>query len=151
MTTARTRVESALQLLGASSPIKKAGAEVRNKTFDTLVNMLELWGSENIAVPWTLPTTLGDELNEPPQTRLAIDYNLAVTVAPYIQKVATLEVKTTAKSKLATLRTQYSPKPRKKYPSTLPFGTGNRTRPLSPTFYPEEDSVATEQGVEITT
>lgn len=151
MTTARTRVESALQILGASSPIKKAGAEVTNKTFGTLVNMLELWGSENIAVPWTLPTTLGDELNEPPQTRLAIDYNLAVTVAPYIQKVATEEIKKIAKSKLATLRTQFAPKPTTKYPSTLPIGTGNKVRPLSPVFYPEPDSVATEQGVEITT
>ena len=150
MSTANKRVERALNLLGATSPIKKARPEVINLTFETLVEMLEYWGSQNINTGITIPQVIGDELNEPPQISMTIDYNLAITVAAYVQKTASQDVTDKAIELMEKLRRQYSPQPQTKYPDTLQLGSGNKTRPLGFTFYPEPDELQTDSGDTIT-
>jgi len=151
MSTAQERVNSALELLGATSPIKVASPEVINKTFDVLVSMLELWNSQSIGITGlTLPTDIGDELNEPPQVQLAIDFNLAITAAPYIRKIPTAETRMKAKSTMQQLRNQFSPKPTTIFPDVLPVGSGNKSQPLGQTFYPDQETVDSESGVPIT-
>ena len=106
MSTALVRVTNALFILGANSPIKKARPEIFNLTFDILVTMLKLWSSQGIATGLTIPSVIGDELDEPAQAALAIDFNLAVTVAPYLQKIASAEASAKASQTMQALRTQ---------------------------------------------
>jgi hypothetical protein len=152
MSTANERVRSALQLLGADTPIKPARAEVFNKTFIVLQQMLAIWNTQSIATGITYPIVIGDELNEPPQTQMAIDYQLAIKAASYLQKSATEGVRTEAKSLMQQLRNQFSPKPNTIYPSTMPIGSGNKAFPIGPTFFPATDAeLETEAGVPLTT
>lgn len=150
MSTANKRVQKALRLLGADSPIKKARPEVYNDVFEELQNMLEYWGSQNINTGITIPVVIGDELNEPPQISMTIDYNLAITAAAYIQKTPSQDVVDKAIELMEKLRTQFSPKPQTIYPNTLALGSGNKTRPLGITFYPEPDDLETDSGDTIT-
>lgn len=141
-----------MQLLGADTPIKPARAEVFNKTFTVLQQLLALWNSQGLNFGLVYPETLGDELNEPEQTQLAIDHMLAIKASSYIQKSPTEGVRTEAKILMQQLRTQFSPKPGTIFPETLPIGTGNKTYPIGPTFYPtSEDNLTTENGDPITT
>jgi hypothetical protein len=151
MSTANERVRSALQLLGADTPIKPARAETLNKTFKILQQMLALWNSQSINTSITMPTVIGDELGEPEQTQLAIDYQLAIKTASAIQKVATPDVRAQSRTLMQQLRNQFSPKPTTIYPGTMPIGTGNKTFPIGPTFYPDsENAITDEQGVPLT-
>jgi len=150
MSTANERVRSALQLVGADTPIKPARPEVINKTFKILQQMLLLWNSQSILTGLTFPSDIGDELDEPQQIQSAIDTMLAIKAAPAHQKTISQEVRALCKTDMQQLRNQFSPKPRTIYPGSLPIGTGNKTFPIGPTFYPEEDTLDTEAGVPIT-
>jgi hypothetical protein len=152
MSTALVRVTNALTILGSHSPIKKARAEVFNLTFDTLVSMLQLWNSQNIAAGFTIPDVIGDEMDEPPQIQFAIDYNLAVTVAPYLQKIATAETSAKAMQTMQAMRSQFGVQSSTIYPGTLPLGSGNTgpasgQTPIGPRFYPEPETIDSETGV----
>lgn len=152
MSTALLRVTNALTIIGSHSPIKKARPEVFNLTFDTLVSMLQLWSAQNIGTGITIPDVIGDELDEPPQIHFAIDYNLAVTVAPYLQKKATPEVSAKAAQAMQAMRTQFGIQSSTIYPGTLPLGSGNTgpasgQTPIGPRFYPEPETIDSETGV----
>jgi hypothetical protein len=97
MSTANARVKSALQLLGADTPIKPARAEVLNKTFTVLQQMLSLWNSQSLATGINYPDEIGDELAEPEQIQNAIDHQLAILAGPYLQKVPNQELRAQAK------------------------------------------------------
>jgi len=150
MSTANERVNSALQLIGATSPIKPARAEVINKTFTVFQQMLSLWNSQSIGTGITYPNVLGDELGEPEQIQMAIDYQLAIKAAPYIQKMVSEDVRKQSRALMQQLRNQFSPKPTTLYPGSLPIGSGNTRFPIGPTFYPETETLDDESGVPIT-
>lgn len=150
MSTANERVRSALQLVGADTPIKPARPEVINKTFKIFQQMLTLWSSQSIDTGITFPDAIGDELGEPNQIQSAIDTMLAIKAAPAHQKTISPEVRMLCKTDMQQLRNQFSPKPRTIYPGSLPIGTGNKTFPIGPTFYPEEDTLDSEAGVPLT-
>jgi hypothetical protein len=138
-------------LLGADTPIKPARIEVVNQTFTVLRQLLLLWNSQSIGTGITIPELLADDLLEPMQTQLVIDHMLAIKVAPYLQKSVGEDVRTEAKALMQQLRHEFSPKPYTVYPSILPVGTGNRSFPIAPTFYPTtEGELDTEQGDPIT-
>lgn len=156
MSTALVRVTNALFILGSTSPIKEARPEIFNLTFDTLVTMLKLWSSQGISTGLTIPAVIGDEMDEPAQIDFAIDFNLAVTVAPYLQKIASSETSAKASQGMQALRTQFSPQPVTLYPNTLPLGSGNtgpssRQSPIGQTFYGESETIDSEAGAPITT
>jgi hypothetical protein len=152
MSTANARVKSALQLLGADTPIKPARAEVLNKTFTVLQQMLSLWNSQSLSTGIDYPDEIGDELAEPEQIQNAIDHQLAILAGPYLQKVPNQELRAQAKYLMQQLRNQFAPKPETLYPDTLPIGSGNKAYPIGPTFYPNLDNVLTdENGNPITT
>lgn len=151
MTTANVFVTNALELIGSSSPIKKPLAEVTNKTFIVLQDMLFLWSSQGISTGLTLPTVIGDDLEEPASTRLAIEFNLAVTAAPYLQKEPTQFVSAKARQTMQALRSQFSPLPVTLYPGTLPLGSGNKVRPLGQVYYPDQETIDSESGTPIIT
>ena len=155
MSTALVRVTNALTLLGSTSPIKKARPEVFNASFDVLVSMLQLWNSQNIGTGITIPSAIGSELAEPSQIQLAIDYNLAVTLAPYLQKTVTLEISAKAKQTMQAMRTQFSPRGRTSYKNTLPLGAGNTSpssgrSPIGKKYYSEPETLDSESGDPIT-
>ena len=156
MSTALERVTNALFILGATSPIKKARPEIFNLTFDTLVTMLKLWSSQGISTGLTIPAVIGDELDEPAQIDFAIDFNLAVTVAPYLQKIASPEASSKASSTMQSLRTQFTAQPITLYPNSLPLGSGNtgpssRQSPIGRNFFGEPETVDSESGAPIIT
>lgn len=136
MSTANFRINKALNLIGATSPIKEARPEIFNTTFEILVSMLELWKSQSIDTGIIIPTEIGDELEEPLSTSLTIDFNLAVTIAPYLLKEPSPFVSAKAAQLMQTMRIVYSPLPETIYPDVLPIGSGNKTRPLGVVFYP---------------
>jgi hypothetical protein len=152
MSTANVRVNRALNLLGATSPIKKARPEVINLAFEVLVEMLNLWTAQNIALGLTIPTVIGDDIEEPSETVLAIDFNLAVTVAPYLFKDPTPAVINKARQTMQAMRTEFVALPATLYPNTLPLGSGNTgpasgQTPIGRKFYPEPATLDTESGV----
>jgi hypothetical protein len=114
--------------------------------------MLQLWNSQNIAAGFTIPDVIGDEMDEPSQIHFAIEYNLAVTVAPYLQKKATPEVSAKAAQAMQAMRTQFGIQSSTIYPSTLPLGSGNTgpssgNSPIGRRFYPEPETIDSETGV----
>jgi hypothetical protein len=156
MSTALERVNNALFILGATSPIKKARPEIFNLTFDVLVTMLKLWSSQGISTGLTIPAVIGDEMEEPAQIDFAIDFNLAATVAPYLQKVLSPEASSKASTTMQSLRAQFTVQPITLYPNSLPLGSGNtgpssRQSPIGRNFYSEPETIDSGAGSPIIT
>ena len=130
MSTGTETVQDALRLIGAHSEISPAPSESLDVGFRSLVSMVEMWLSEGIELGIIPPEKIADDLNEPPDARLAIRSSLALLLAPNYGNG-----KPTVSADLAKMqRLQYG-KVKRKYraieipgkvvSSTLPVGAGN--------------------------
>lgn len=82
MPTAETHITRALYLLGASSPIKPASPEIKSECLKSFNDMVERWGREGNEIYLTRADVLGDEVNNDEWANAAIQYCLAVEIAP---------------------------------------------------------------------
>lgn len=77
-----SHVTAALELIGASSPIKPASPEIIARVKDALNQMIASWVNKGIEVGVIQNSTPGNEANEDDWAALAIRYNLAVLAGP---------------------------------------------------------------------
>ena len=146
MSTAIDLITPALYLNGASSPINPASPELKNETFNVLVNMLIEWSSLNINLGVTIPTNPTDELNNPPDTNEVIKYQLAVRSAPYFQLTAPMSVMGEAAKLYSNLLTVYAPHSLPEWTDTLPVGAGNTRGSKPRVYFPTPEGLTDDQG-----
>lgn len=146
MSTAIDLIKKALYLSGCSSEINPATPELIQICFEDLVVFIDEIDSIGITLGLSLPTSLTDDINEPPDTTKMFESNIAVRTAPYFQKDAPSATKKLAKRQYRQLLTLYAPHPLPEWPDTLPVGAGNTrgTRPRA--FYPTSESLTTTNG-----
>lgn len=147
MSTAISRVQRALFLNGASSPINPASSELIQLAFEDLVSMLINWASLNINIGVTIPENQADELNNPPDTDLVIAYQLAVLSAPTFQLEASRATRSKALMLYNGLLTTYAPHPLPEWPDTLPVGEGNMRGTKPRVFFPVTEGLTDIAGV----
>lgn len=152
MSTARDIVAGAMEICGAHSPVKPGSPENFQRMFKVLQSVLNIYTAQGVAMGITLPNAIGDQLNEPDSVTEALKTIVAVQGAPSIRKSTSItpEIKKLAKAYRQSLRTQFAPQPGQQFPDTLPVGSGNPSRPIGPTFYPDEDTLDTGGGGPIT-
>lgn len=138
MSTANQIVQEALELVGAYSPLKPARPEIINRAFILLQRYLLWLEARSILLTGIVyPTVIGDQLSEPDDATDFLINNLAVKIAPFLQKEASLTVKGKAKGSFQMIYNTYGPKPKEIRKATLPLGSGNKTEFSNPNFYPE--------------
>lgn len=147
MATAINLITKALYLNGCSSEINPASPELTWLTFEALVDMLVDWDAQNIALGATIPTSLTDELSNPPDTNQCIQYNLAEISAPLFQKVAPAVVTDRASKLFSDMMTNYSVTPVACLPETLPRGSGNAQADDGRRFYGYSDCLTDVNGI----
>lgn len=151
MTTAAVIVDRALKTLGATSVLNPAAPELTNDSFEYLVELLNRWAAQNTNFGALIPDVLGDDLEEPSFVTQAIIYTLGSEIAPMARKVPTKHFLQLVSKTYKSMLTRVNPRPKPKYPNTLPLGAGNKSGPKSRTFYPEPETVDNETGLPITT
>ena len=146
MSTAISLINKALYLNGCSSQANPTTPELVQLTFEALVDMLEFWEGQNIILGLTIPSNQADELNNPPDTNLSIQYNLSELSAPIFQKVAPQFVIDKADEYWKAMLTSYAVKPVSYYPTTLPIGSGNDYDINREKFYRYPDDILNNNG-----
>lgn len=131
MTTGTVIIQTALQNIGAHSVISPASPETLAIGLRALNSMMELWTSRNIRIGVTPLSVIGDELEESPDTYLAITSNLSLALAPNFDNggnVVSKDLKGLAAREFAAVSTLYQRLtiPTKVISSTSPLGQGNR-------------------------
>ncbi len=146
MSTAADMITKALFLNGASSPINPASTELKQYTFEALVDMLIEWDALNINLGVTIPTNQSDELNNPPDTNQVIQFKLSVISAPLFKLMASADVRDRATELFDDLQINYSIVPDLSFPETLPIGTGNQQNVNGRRYYSIDDDVLTDDN-----
>lgn len=130
MTTGTQTVQDALRLIGAHSELAPAPNESLDVGFRTLTSMLEMWLSKGIKLGIVPTEKIADDLNEPPDARMAIRYTLALMLAPNFgngKNVVSLDLSKAQRKEYSTIKRLYRSIdiPGKVVSSTLPIGSGN--------------------------
>ena len=131
MSTGTAIITDALKAIAATSYFEEAPPESIIDGMNALNSMLETWRSKGILINTIPLEEPGDNLNEPPDSRNAIVWNLAMDMAPYFntgQTVVTPALAANAKRSYAFVSDVYRQIiiPPKTVSSTTPVGEGNR-------------------------
>lgn len=137
-------VESALGMIGVHSVVSPADSSSIEKGRVALNSMIQSWTSRGIDLNITPLNSVGDDLNEPPDSTNAIIYNLAVHLAPYFDNgevIVSDDLRLNARNEFHLIKTLYHTItiPKKKVSSTLPMGQGNSKEVRSTTFFGEDN------------
>lgn len=130
MSTGTAIVERALEKIGAHSIVSPADPSSKILGFEQLGSMVEMWLTQGISIGITPLGVIGDELNEPPDSRNAIIDNLAIELAPAFDNgkvVVSPQLERNARIGYIRVRSAYQKIaiPDKTVSSTLPVGAGN--------------------------
>ena len=139
MSTANKLCDRALRLIGATSPIKPAAGETYQQCFEVLLSILNEYESQSVDMGLTIPTVIGNDLEEPADVTTSLEFILAANVAPYLQKPVTVNIKKKVRAARQYIRSEYGPKPEKCFPDTMPIGSGNKGYPITSPFYADEE------------
>ncbi len=135
-------IQNALKLIGAHSIAMPAQAETLEDGRDILNGMLASWESINILLGATPLNEVGDELNEPLDATVAIQYSLAVLMAPLFDSgKGNVSSQLIINERVAFDRVKGLYEvfviPKKILSGTTPVGEGNNNGVLGPTFFGE--------------
>lgn len=126
MTTAIDVIESALEHLGAHSPLNPAPPETLNRAVTVLAGLIEEWDGEEFKLGATEPTKTADELNELPGARNPLEYGLALKLSSVVRKPVTDDLRREAGKSIGIARERFQyVLPDKREGRTL-YGQGNR-------------------------
>jgi len=130
MTIGTKIIKDSLRETGAFSDALPDDSQAISIGRDRINNMLQLWKSQEIDIPFTPLDAPGDELNEPPDTTLAIIKNLALILAPLQasgKTKVTQQLRDDAERSFQLVRQLYQSFtiPNKIASATLPRGEGN--------------------------
>lgn len=139
MATAEFVANQAAQQLGASSIINPIAPESENAVFSRLLQMLNRWISKdiNLGDSFILPISINAEMGNDADTDQAIIDNLAVFIAPILQKTANRDLKVNAYDAYQDLLVSAVQRPEQPYPGSMPRGAGRRSWPLAKRYYTE--------------
>ena len=138
--TVEHHIKRALQLIGATSPIRPAPAETIQTALSVYNDMIARWFSEGIDVGAAQTETVGDDAQNDQWASPAIQYSLAIEVAPLLQIEASPGVIARASTLFVEMRSRVRLKevdPSRVEPDgRLPYGSGNtRGRRYGRRFY----------------
>lgn len=106
MATAQTAINAALRLLGVWDSGSQPTAQQTADALEALNNMMAKFESDGIALGWTAAATAAATITAPDYTLEAIEYNLALRLAPQYDVVAAIAVQAGAKSGMEQLKRQ---------------------------------------------
>ena len=129
MSTAKTIVEQALQILNLDTELVPASPKQVNDCFTALKSMLSQFSSNG--VQWvvgtaiTIPSIIGDELSNPEDVESALSYSLAKRYAPFGRATMDGDAKTIQMDLYRNMLASYQPLVAQTWPKSLPLGQGN--------------------------
>ena len=100
-----------------------------------LNDMMIEWGEGSIRIGYLNPFSINDETGIPDWAISAVKYNLAIRLAPYVEKQASQEAIAVARESLKAVKRKTIKPIETLFPSTLPMGAGNRNGAFSRRFY----------------
>ena len=141
MSTGTVIIQDALKQIGAHSTNSPVSSDTLETARSILNSMLEMWTSKSIFIRTTPLSVVGDDLNEPIDTRNAIMYNLAIFLAPGFDNakiIVSTDLRMLARETLETITKLYQNVeiPELVISSTTPLGAGNDRGLRSRTFFP---------------
>ena len=141
MSTGTVIIQDALKQIGAHSIVAPASSDTLETARSVLNSMLELWTSKSIFIRTTPIEVVGDDLNEPIDTRNAIVYNLAIMLSPGFDNgkdIVSSRLQMLANTTMETVTNLYQNVeiPEMVISSTTPLGAGNNRGFRSRTFFP---------------
>ena len=144
MSTSIDLIRPSLYSLGVTSDSNPASPEILNVAFDTFIFWIT-WMKKNgidIGVDYdNLPTAIGDELGNNPDTDFPLSRAFSVWVAPIFQVEVPRATQTVADAAMVSLYGEAMRPQVPDYPDTLPIGAGNMRAPKSRIFFSESDFV----------
>ena len=141
MSTGTVIIQDALKQIGAHSTNAPVSSDTLETARSILNSMLEMWTSKSIFIRTTPLSVVGDDLNEPIDTRNAIVYNLAIMVSPGFdngKNIVSRGLQILADTTLEAITKLYQNVeiPELVISSTTPLGAGNDRGLRSRTFFP---------------
>lgn len=133
-----------LYSIGVTSDVNPASPEILNVAFNTFIFWIT-WMKKNgidIGVDYdNLPTDMGSELGNNPDSDFPLSTAFAVWVAPIFQVPVPAATKTVADAAMNSLYAEAMRPQFPEYPDTLPIGAGNMRGPKARIFFTESDFV----------
>ena len=116
-----------------------------------LNNMMASWADGGLPLGYTAVDSLSDEVTVPDSAIEAIEFNLALRLAPQFGSAPSQLIMINAKESLNALRRSIILPPVAIFPDTLPIGSGNECN-TDIRFYPgDADGIESETSVPIIT
>lgn len=140
MTTGTEIVQSALENIGAHSALQPAPAEALDRSYKALNGMIAEWQDDGIDLGCVPLKVIGDELSEPLGTRLAIEYQLSLVLAPKFPGAqVSSQLLTQANKAFNKLKRRWKSTiiPKTRVRGTLPVGQGNKADRWDDPFFEE--------------
>ena len=126
MTTAKDIVNQSLKLCNEFSRILAIDPYVQQEGFTALVDMLVTMRGDGMYVTPQIPASINDDLKELPWAKKGIIYNLAESVAPFIQSSGFVpSFFQQFKKANNTMYVNAKPPTDQRRPETMPTGSGN--------------------------
>ncbi len=125
MTTARQIVNGAAEEVGikrAEITLESADAQV---IFDRMNDLLVEWADTGLTPAFTIVADLDDDVNIDSNAKGAVQYALAIRIAPTFQKVISPDLRILARETLEALERSVVHIGEVALPDTLPTGSGN--------------------------
>ena len=125
MTTARQIVNAAAEEVGvkrAEITLEPADAQV---IFDRMNDLLVEWADTGLTPAFTIVADLDDDVNIDSNAKGAVQYALAIRIAPAFQKVVSPDLRGLARETLEALERSVVHIGDVAFPDTLPTGSGN--------------------------
>ena len=129
-------IKNALKLIGVHTQVQPASPETFEDAREMLNDMVVEWQDKGIEIDFTPAEAINDELSAPAGTMTAIEYNLAVRMAPIMQVQVPPVVYDKAEVFFRQMERAWSnyEVPEKVRKSTTPVGQGNQRGPYARSF-----------------
>jgi len=137
-------IENAYAMIGAHSIAQPAQPDQLAAGRDILNSMMQQWLSLKIDLNHNPLVAVGDDLEEPPDATLAIEENLALKLAPGVGRIASQELRDSARADYYTVKSLFQRLTvgKKVVSSTTPKGEGNSRGKWNRVFFNKGETIS---------
>lgn len=137
-----------MELQTSNEKLAKRTNETNLATGLTILNdMMIEWGEGGIRIGYLNPQSLTDESGIPDWALAAVKYNLAIRLAPVVERQVSSEAALTARDALRSVKRKTVKPIEMDYPSTLPMGAGNRSSAYSRKTYGSASDLLIDENI----
>lgn len=129
--TKRQFINAAFDEIGLASYVFDLQPDALESALKKLDAMMAEWNGLGLRLSYPLPSnpdssSLDENSTVPDFANSAVISNLAIRIAPSFGKIASDETKRTALSSLQVVYSRFSTPSERRFPNTLPVGSGNK-------------------------